>query len=163
MLYRQFGLVYLGRGEARSRDGLPLRSRAPNWVARDQWGRDRSADEFLGLTQLLVFAEARCAPCAKLMPVLRELHERESEDLSILVVGGTDAGVSLAMVEKHSLDFPVLTQTVDDMTTAFRVTTTPFAFFIDGRGIIREKGIINHFDQIHEKLEAVPRVKGVFA
>lgn len=71
-LYRQFGEIYLGTREARSRDGLPLRSKAPVWTATDQVGRTVSSADFAGAPLLVAFAEPTCTPCKKMMPELRE-------------------------------------------------------------------------------------------
>jgi peroxiredoxin len=155
VLYRQFGLVYLGRGEARSRDGLPLRTSVPSWRAVDQDGRERNAEEFLGQPQLIVFTDANCGPCQKLMPELAAYYREELDDVRVVVIGTDDAFLNNAMTERFGLEMPVLTQHEDEVSGQFRVTATPFVFVVDGDGTIREKGIVNHRNQIVEKMRAV--------
>jgi peroxiredoxin len=161
VLYRQFGLVYLGRGEARSRDGLPLRTRAPSWRALDQDGQERSAEEFIGRPQLIAFTDANCSPCQQLMPELAAYYRETLDDVHVIVIGTDDSFLNEAMAERYGLEMPVLTQHEDEVSGQFRVTATPFVFVVDAEGAIREKGIVNHRDQIVEKMRAVihPRAR----
>jgi len=153
-LYRQFGLVYLGRAEARSRDGLALRTVAPKWQAADQFGQTHSSSDYLGRAQVIIFAEPGCEPCKKLLPELRVFAD-ENDDVGVILVGSSDLVLNRAMAEAHGVDLPILTQKEDDLSGMFKVTATPFLFVVDQEGVIREKGIVNVKGQIEEKLLAV--------
>jgi peroxiredoxin len=160
VLYRQFGLVYLGRGEARSRDGLPLRTQVPSWRAVDQQQRERTSEEFLGRPQLIAFSDANCRPCQKLMPELQQYWAEAGDDVNVVVVGTDDHFLNATMTERFALEMPVLTQHEDEVSAQFRVTATPFVFVVDERGTIREKGIVNHREQIAEKMRAISARRG---
>lgn len=157
VLFRQFGLVYLGRSDARSRDGLPLRTVSPQWEAMDQWGQRRTSEEFLGRPQLLVFTDAGCAPCSKLMPELRAFSAEVNGDISVVIFGRSDKAINAAVAEQYELEMPVLTQSNDDVSRAFRVVATPFVFFVDAQGQIREKGVVNHREQLEKKSKSIPQ------
>jgi len=154
LLYRQFGLDYLGRSEARSRDGLPLRSAAPSWELLDENGVVQSSTALRGDPLLLVFADLSCPPCRKLLPELEEFATQHP-GIIVKIVGSSDAEDNRQMIERYTPSISVLTQIGTEVSDLYRVTATPFLYLIDEAGEIREKGIVNFRAQIEEKLMAL--------
>ena len=152
VLYRQVGIVYLGRAPARSRDGLPLHSSAPEWKANDQSGQALSSEALRGSPLLLVFADPDCRPCQRLMPDLKTFADVHAGKINVIVAGSDDERANRDMIERYLLRFPVLHQQDHELKGAFAVTATPFAYVIDEQGRIREKGIVNSMAHIEAKL-----------
>jgi methylamine dehydrogenase accessory protein MauD len=156
-LYRQFGLIYLAQGDARSRDGLPLRSKAPPWEAEDQMGVVRNFAEFHNRPTVLVFADPGCRPCKKLMPELRDFVLQHRDRLDVVIIGSDDAEDNREMAEHYALDLPVIRQHDGELAALYNVTATPFVFVIDAEGAIREKGVVNLRDQLDEKITVLEK------
>jgi thiol-disulfide isomerase/thioredoxin len=76
---------------------------------------------------LLVFVDARCAPCDLLMPALAEWQQR----LPIAVVASGDADRNRAKAAEHGLA-RVLLQTEREVAEAYRANGTPMAVLISG-------------------------------
>jgi methylamine dehydrogenase accessory protein MauD len=157
VLYRQVGLVYLGRAPARSRDGLPLYADAPDWEASDQRGARLTSAALKGRPLVVVFADPDCRPCQRLMPELRTFSEKHREQINVVVIASDDEQANRDMIDRYLLQIPVLHQRDSELKSKFGVTATPFAYFIDREGRIREKGIVNSATQIERKLEALGR------
>ncbi len=155
VLFRQVGLVYLGRRDARARDGLPLRSLAPAWEAADLTGRVQASSLFGQRPLLLVFAEPGCAPCKEFLPELREFARQHESDLNTVVVGTDSDDQNREMAREYQLEVPVLTQSRRSISADYRVFASPFVYFIDEEGVIRDKGVVNFRVQLEEKLRAL--------
>jgi methylamine dehydrogenase accessory protein MauD len=154
-LYRQVGIVYLGSRSARARDGLDLLREAPDWEAEDYSGARVGSITTRGRPLLLVFAEPNCSPCQQLMPELKTFTDRHREELAVVVVGASDDRVNRQMADRYLLDAPVVSQADRTLSSLFNVSATPFIYFIDEQGVIREKGIVNTQDQLEQKFQAV--------
>ena len=154
-LYRQVGIVYLGSRSARARDGLDLLREAPEWEADDHRGARVCSANLRGRPLLLVFAEPNCGPCQQLMPELKSFADRHREDLSVVVVGAADDRVNRQMADRYLLDSPVVSQVDRSLASLFNVSATPFIYFIDSQGVVREKGIVNGQEQLEEKFQVV--------
>jgi methylamine dehydrogenase accessory protein MauD len=154
-LYRQVGIVYLGSRSARARDGLDLLRKAPEWEADDHSGARVSSITTRGRPLLLVFAEPNCGPCQQLMPELKTFTDRHREELAVVVVGAADDRVNRQMADRYLLDAPVVSQANRTLSSLFKVSATPFIYFIDEQGVIRAKGIANTQEQLEKKFQAV--------
>jgi methylamine dehydrogenase accessory protein MauD len=159
VLYRQVGLVFLGQSSARSRDGLRVGSVAPEWQAVDQFGAVHDLDDYRGTPLLLVFAEPGCGPCQKLFPELRTFSEEHRDAINVVSVGSDNELANRSAANKFGLDFPVLTQHRQTISTSYKVVATPFAYVIDEDGVVREKGIVNTGAQVHEKLAVLGELR----
>jgi len=149
-LYRQFGEIYLGQRDARSRDGLPVSSRAPSWDAFDVAEDKRTSRAFLGRALALVFVEPSCGPCKQLLTSLGGFARDHAASLAVAVAGASDEIDNKQMVQRYELALPVLTQREQHLAALFNVTATPFVHVIDEEGLIRAKGIVNTRAQLEE-------------
>jgi methylamine dehydrogenase accessory protein MauD len=154
-LYRQVGIVYLGSRSARERDGLELFLEAPDWEADDHQGRRVRSNDLRGRPLVLAFADPNCGPCQQLMPELKAFSDRYREQISIVVVGSADDRANRQMADRYLLDFSIVSQAGRRLTNVFNVVATPFVYFIDSKGVIRDKGIVNGQEQLEAKLQVL--------
>ncbi len=155
VLFHQVGVVFLGQSPARARDGLPLGARTPNWEAPDETGVTRRAEDFRGRPTMILFADPFCGPCQHLMPELAAFAQEVGDRLVIVVVGSEDHGANAQMADRYLLAVPVVTQQNRSISGAFEVAATPFAFFADGSGRVRAKGVVNSLTQLRRHAESV--------
>jgi peroxiredoxin len=120
------------------RDGLPAGSRAPRFTLPDLAGTERSLDEFIGDTRvLLVFSDPDCGPCQALSPELRRIHELHARNgMAIVMVSRGDVGANRAKAEEYGLTFPVLIQRGWQVSRRYAMFATPIAYLINGDGTI---------------------------
>jgi methylamine dehydrogenase accessory protein MauD len=104
-----------------------------------------SLHDFAGRNVLLVFTQAGCGPCQAVMP---ELNRLERGGTQVLVVNNGDAETTREWSAEVGARFPVLAQDKFAISKKYEVFATPFAFLIDGKGVIVSKGIINNRQHI---------------
>ncbi len=154
ILLRQLGMLYLGTAQGVARDGLPVGERAPHFTAPDLAGRVVSLADFRGLPLLLIFGSPNCAPCRKLIPDLNLLARQQGEELRVLFLSRGEVEEARRFASELDVQVPVATHPDDDLPDKYRARVTPFAFLIDGEGVIRAKGLANN----REHLEMLLRV-----
>jgi peroxiredoxin len=77
---------------------------APDFFFADDRGVSRSLAAFRGKYVLLYFWASWCKPCIANIPVLRELHEKYSDNLQLIGISTDERpGAWLAAVHKHNL------------------------------------------------------------
>jgi methylamine dehydrogenase accessory protein MauD len=139
------------------RDGLKPGKKAPDFVLPGWPGLESSEapagasrtqprppaevalHDFAGRKVLLVFTQAGCGPCARIMPELNRLHDKGA--LQVLVVNNGEQAATRQWAADAHARFPVLAQTQLSISKLYQVFATPFAFLIDERGIIASKGL----------------------
>jgi methylamine dehydrogenase accessory protein MauD len=121
------------------RTGLRPGTSAPNFTLPDLAGRDVSLCDFAGRDVLLVFTQSGCGPCQAVMPELNRLHARG--EVQVVVVNNGDADAARISAAEVRARFPVLVQDKFALSKKYEVFATPFAFLIDGAGVVRSKGI----------------------
>ncbi len=151
LLYRQYGLTYLGSHAYADMLGLDLGAHAGDFAVVGLDGVSRHYSFTGGSTRSLravVFASSSCTVCGRLAEsaVLTPLEwpdaefywieearvgrpRRAIDDCEGWVVGVTDGGAE----SPHR---------------KWRVANTPFMFVLDGEGVVRAKGIVNSGDDI---------------
>jgi methylamine dehydrogenase accessory protein MauD len=138
------------------RDGLKLGKRAPDFTLPSADGKEMSLHDFAGRRVLLVFTQSGCSPCKAVVP---ELNRLERGDTQVLVVNNGDPEATRKWSTEVGARFPVLAQDKFGISKKYEVYATPFAFLIDGKGVIVSKGIINNRQHIRYVLSGT-RVPG---
>jgi methylamine dehydrogenase accessory protein MauD len=128
------------------RSGLKLGKQAPDFTLPCVAGGEVSLHNFVGRKVFLVFTRSGCGPCHQIIPELNKLQG--SSALQVLVVNSGDPEASCKWAAEANARFPVLVQEDLTLSKRYEVFATPFAFFIDGRGKIASKGIINNCQHI---------------
>ncbi len=128
--------------------GPEIDSVVPKLQLKDVAGRDVTVPSTDGLSVLLVTVSPRCKTCATLIPVLRSLSRSENRDLQVVLVdiGRDSKGTELFILNHHLDGVPVVQS--DQLPETYRLTGAPFAILIDGKGLVKAKGIVNHREDI---------------
>jgi methylamine dehydrogenase accessory protein MauD len=138
------------------RDGLKPGKKAPDFTLPSAAGDKISLHGFAGRRVLLVFTQSGCSPCKAVIP---ELNRLERGDTQVLIVNNGDPEATRKWSAEVGARFPVLAQEKFSISKKYEVFATPFAFLIDGKGVIVSKGIINNRQHIRYVLSGT-RVPG---
>jgi len=143
LLYRQFGLMYLGTAEGVSRDGLEKGTRAPDFALTDQHGTAHKLSSYRGQPVLLLFGSPHCSPCRTLLPQLQD-WSMARRDVKVLWLNAASREESLKFVSDTGTGLPVLPfPPENNIMERFKVRVTPFMFMLDEQGVVRAKGLVN--------------------
>jgi len=143
LLLRQLGVMYLGTAQGIARDGLAVGKRAPDFTVPDLEGRPLTLSQFRGRSLLLVFGAANCKPCQNLMPDLNAFAEEHRDQLSALYLSRSEPDAARQFVLDHDVRVPVAVHPDETLMDRYEARVTPFAFIIDGDGVVRAKGLAN--------------------
>lgn len=160
VLMRQLGIIYLGTAQGVARDGIAPGQRAPDFTLPDLGGRIRSLADFQGRSLLLVFGSTTCAPCRGLVPDLNVFAQTHAPGLEALfAIRGTPAEAQRFVDELH-VQVPVGIFNDDELPEKYKTRVTPFAFIVDGEGVVRAKGLSNnmsHLDMLLRMANETPK------
>ena len=148
VLLRQLGLMYMGTAQGVSRDGLAAGERAPEFTLPDPAGRPVSLAGFAGRPLLLVFGSTTCAPCRGLIPDLNAFARERAAELQVLYLSRGEADETRLFIEELDVRVPVAVHPDMALPDQYKARVTPFAFVIDGEGIVRAKGLSNNRDHL---------------
>ena len=124
---------------------------APDFVAMDMVGNERSLSEFRGQVVLLNVWATWCAPCKDEMPSMQRLFEAlEGTDFEILAVSvdarlgerdsaGRPGGDLRAFADELGLTFPILHDPTGHIQQTYQTTGVPETFLIGRDGLIYRK------------------------
>lgn len=105
---------------------------------------------------LIVFVSPTCPICKVLLPVLKSSRSAESDWLDIVLASDGDDSQQRQFVLSNDLRaFPYVLSTA--LGLAFQVGRLPFAAVIDGRGILRARGLVNSREHLESLFEAKRR------
>jgi methylamine dehydrogenase accessory protein MauD len=121
------------------RTGLKPGTTAPDFTLPDLAGRDVSLHDFAGRDVLLVFTQSGCGPCHAILPELNRVQARG--EVQVVVINNGDADAARTSAAEVRARFPILVQDRFALSKKYKVFATPFAFLIDGAGVVRSKGI----------------------
>jgi peroxiredoxin len=124
--------------------GIKVGERAPNFELENLNGKTTNLSEFRGDMVILNFWATWCSPCNEEIPLLKNFY-KENKDKKIVLLGinatSTERNkqkVSSFSQENH-INYPVLLDTKGKYADIFQVNGYPTTFFIDEKGIIRDK------------------------
>jgi methylamine dehydrogenase accessory protein MauD len=123
------------------RGGLKPGKKAPDFTLPAAAGGAGSLHDFAGRQVLLLFVQGGCSPCHRVVPELNRL--RRKGEVAVLAVFNGPAEAAGKWVTETKAEFPVLVQQQFAVSKRYEVLATPFAFLIDGQGVVRSKGIVN--------------------
>jgi methylamine dehydrogenase accessory protein MauD len=128
------------------RSGLRVGKKAPDFTLPGATGGDVSLQSYAGRRLLLVFTQAGCGPCQRIVPELNRLHDTGKIEVVAINKGETEA--TRKWMEEAHIRFPVAMQEAFTVSKRYEVFATPFAFLIDEQGVIASRGIVNSKQQI---------------
>lgn len=144
LLMRQLGMMYLGTAQGVARDGLAAGQRAPSFALPAVAGSTVSLEDFRGTPLLLVFGSPGCGPCRNLIPDLNVFARERAQELRTLFLSRGDLEETSRFVQEVGVEVPVAVHPDESLPEQYKARVTPFAFLIDGEGIVRAKGLANN-------------------
>ena len=151
ILLRQLGVIYLGTAQGVAGDGLSPGERAPDFALPDLDGREIALSGFRGLPLLLVFGSPSCGPCKTLIPDLQAFAAEKRDQLRVLFLSRGEVEDARTFAREQDVRVPVAVHPDEALAEKYKVRVTPFAFVIDGEGVVRAKGLANnraHLDML---------------
>jgi methylamine dehydrogenase accessory protein MauD len=147
-------MIYLGTAQGVARDGLAPGQRAPDFAAPDLDGRVVSLGELLGRPLLLVFGSPGCGPCRTLVPDLNAFARERRDELSVLFLSRGEVEDARRFAQETGAEVRVAVHPDEKLPEQYKARVTPFAFLIDGEGVVRAKGLANNREHLDLLLRA---------
>ena len=123
--------------QRREREGLPLRSVAPDFELPDLAGERHNLSEFRGRDVLLMFFNPKCGFCTKMADDLAAMPIEGGNGRAVPVVVTTgDADENRKLVSEHGIRCTVLLQKDMEVASQFRAQGTPMGYRLDAEGRI---------------------------
>jgi peroxiredoxin len=134
--------------------GLRVGQSAPAFASRDQFGHEQSSETLRGSngTVLLFFRSADWWPFCKAQLVqLQNAKQRlDKQEIKLAAISYDSPDILKDFAERHQIDFPLLSDSDSRIIRSFNVLNAeatgkekgvahPGFFYIDSRGVIREK------------------------
>ncbi len=151
VLYRQFGLLYLGSGGRVALTGLAPGSRAPEGqpvLIDDRESRIDWSSPGLDRATLVVFGGPRCPICEKLISELDDAAALWGELVDIIFVDRTSDDTSRTRVLPATHSWAYCVSLDDALYHDFDVEVSPYAFLVDTSGTVLNKRIVNSLDHL---------------
>jgi hypothetical protein len=119
--------------------GLAVGAPAPAWTIATPGGGAASSSSFEGRRHLLVFADATCRACDDLVPAVVAAAGRGTVP-PLAVIGRGDAASTPGPWRAADVRVRVGSERGNDVSEAYRVDVSPFAFVIDEGGSVVARG-----------------------
>lgn len=155
-LARQIG-VLLERvqpvGAMISDSGPDIGARVPDMILPNLNGEALQLADPGARARLVFFLSTTCPICKALIPSLRDAARAEGDWLDVILASDGKPGPHEDMIRREKLqDFPYTLSSQLGMT--FKVAKLPFAILIDGKGVIKAKGLVNNREQLESLFHA---------
>jgi methylamine dehydrogenase accessory protein MauD len=162
LLYRQFGLLYIGSGRRIRMTGLAVGKHAPNGLNLTVEGQDRElswATAEAGRGTVLIFGGPLCPLCETLVQELDEAVRALGHLVDFIFVDRHSAHDEdhepRALPETRLWQYAVSENGAAH--DAFDVVASPYAFLIDANGIVVAKDIVNSADGLAALVETASK------
>jgi peroxiredoxin len=128
-----------------SQGGLALGNAAPDFTLQTVDGKNFKLSDLHGKKVLLNFFATWCPPCKGEMPDLESFYKEHMNDgITVLAVnlttGETDPNTNIPkFISNFGLTFPVLLDKQGNIGDLYQAFDIPTSYFIDSKGVIRQK------------------------
>ncbi|MFZ5631689.1 MAG: TlpA family protein disulfide reductase [Bacillota bacterium] len=116
---------------------------APDFTLTGPDGKEVSLSSFRGKPVMLNFWATWCPPCKEEMPAIQKFFTQRGQEMQVLAVNLTVSEKAPDQVgdflKSNGYTFPVLLDKKGDTARQYLVRYIPTTYFIDKRGIIRDK------------------------
>ena len=112
---------------------------APDFTLKAMDGKNVKLSELAGNVVLINFWASWCGPCREEMPLLNDLHNKY-EALGFTVLGVNveeQAAPAIGFINKSPVDFPILFDSKNSVSQAYKVVAMPTTIVVDRDGNIR--------------------------
>src|SRR2546423_10787590 len=116
---------------------------APDWTLSDPKGKTHSLSNYRGKVVVLDFWATWCSKCAKLMPVLEQVHQKyKNKGVVVLGVSSWETGDPVSVMHRRGMTYEVLLRG-ERIAPAYGVATVPAIYVIgvDGKVIYFQAGV----------------------
>ncbi|MBK5458665.1 TlpA family protein disulfide reductase [Peribacillus sp. TH27] len=124
--------------------GLKIGAAAPDFSLKTLDGKQVNLSDYKGKKVMLNFWATWCPPCKKEMPDMQKYSQQAGEDVVILAVNIDPENDVRAFVEDNGITFtiPLDSQSAKNpVNERYKILSIPTTYFIDSKGIIRNKVI----------------------
>ncbi|MFC9598242.1 TlpA disulfide reductase family protein [Peribacillus butanolivorans] len=124
--------------------GLKIGAAAPDFSLKTLNGKQVNLSDYKGKKVMLNFWATWCPPCKKEMPDMQKYSQQAGDDVVILAVNIDPENDVQAFVEDNGITFtiPLDSQSAKNpVNERYKILSIPTTYFIDSKGIIRNKVI----------------------
>ncbi|PEF39904.1 alkyl hydroperoxide reductase [Bacillus sp. AFS094228] len=133
-----------GNDEKDALGGLKIGAKAPNFSLKTLDGKQVELSDYKGKKVMLNFWATWCPPCKKEMPDMEKYTQLAGDDVVVLAVNIDPENDVQAFVEDNGITFtiPLDSQSAKNpVNERYKILSIPTTYFIDKKGIIRNKVI----------------------
>ncbi|HYK74068.1 MAG TPA: redoxin domain-containing protein [Pseudoneobacillus sp.] len=121
--------------------GIKIGTKAPDFELKTLNGESVKLSELKGKKVILNFWATWCPPCKAEMPEMQKYYEEIPDDITILAVNIDPQLDVQKFVDEMGITFTIPLDDDDLVSTEYQIISIPTTFFIDTKGIIREKHV----------------------
>lgn len=145
--------------EVLAKQGLEIGKEAPDFELQALDGSKVKLSDLKGKKVILNFWATWCPPCKQEVPEMQAFYEKHKEDVVILAVnatalerGGTRVQENVkSFASEYGVTFPILFDSTSEVSDTYRVIVLPTSYFVDTKGVIRQKSIGAMTEEYMEK------------
>jgi peroxiredoxin len=133
-----------GKDEKDALGGLKIGAKAPDFSLKTLDGKQVELSDYEGKKVMLNFWATWCPPCKKEMPDMEKYTQQAGDDVVVLAVNIDPENDVQAFVEDNGITFtiPLDSQSAKNpVNERYKILSIPTTYFIDKKGIIRNKVI----------------------
>jgi peroxiredoxin len=121
--------------------GLQTGVKAPDFELKTLTGETVKLSQFEGKKVMLNFWATWCPPCQAEIPEMEQFYRDKKDEIVILAVNIDPQYDVQGFAKEKGATFPILLDEDDSVNKMYQILTIPTTFFIDEKGIIRNKFI----------------------
>ncbi|AZV60016.1 TlpA disulfide reductase family protein [Peribacillus frigoritolerans] len=133
-----------GNDEKDALGGLKIGAKAPNFSLKTLDGKQVELSDYEGKKVMLNFWATWCPPCKKEMPDMEKYTQQAGDDVVVLAVNIDPENDVQAFVEDNGITFTIPLDSrsaKNPVNERYKILSIPTTYFIDKKGIIRNKVI----------------------
>lgn len=156
LLFRQFGEVYLKSAGAIERDGVAIGKALPSFDVRSlRTHAVLSSQELIREPAIIALVSPNCKPCQELLKDWAIARQRYLHRYNFILVLINAKHEGIEWVVQHmeiKEDQEVYVLKEEKAVGELQIRVTPFAYIVDGRGIVKAKGLCGGMQHIEHLL-----------
>ncbi len=129
-------------------DGPEIHSPMPAFQGFTIEGQLVRSHDFAGREYALLLVSPQCGPCRTLLGAVDAVRQSHVEALEFVVVIECAEEQAQAYRRRYQLHGPVIADPNGGVSLQLGVRRAPYGFLVDGQGIVRMKGVLNHRDHL---------------
>ena len=124
--------------DEKTKDVFSIGDEAPNFILKDMNGTEHQLSDYKGKGVFLNFWATYCGPCKEEMPYMNNVYsEYQSKGVEVLAINIGEAELLVnKFIDKYELNFPILYDRNETVTSSYNFIPLPTTFLIDENGKI---------------------------